>query len=108
QNFGFFATVEAIGGDGLVPVSTLGAERFHYDEARQALVGEDSGDEYRPGKRLKLRLAEANPVSGALRYELPEGSSYAPQRGDRPRHKGKYLAGKRGRPSNIRHQGKRR
>ena len=107
QNFGFFATVESIGGDGLVPVSTLGAERFHYDEARQALTGEDSGDEYRPGLRLKLRLAEANPISGALRFELPEGS-YAPQRGDRPRHKGKYLAGKRGRPGNIRHQGKRR
>jgi ribonuclease R len=107
QNFGFFATVEAIGGDGLVPVSTLGVERFHYDEARQALVGEDSGDEYRPGMRLKLRLAEANPVSGALRFELPEGS-YAPQRGERQRHKGKYLAGKRGRPSNIRHQGLKR
>jgi ribonuclease R len=107
QNFGFFATVEAIGGDGLVPVSTLGAERFNYDEARQALVGEESGDEYRSGLRLKLRLAEANPVSGALRFELPEGS-YAPQRGERPRHKGKYLGGKRGRPSNIRHQGRRR
>jgi ribonuclease R len=107
QNFGFFATVEAIGGDGLVPVSTLGAERFNYDEARQALVGEESGDEYRPGLRLKLRLAEANPVSGALRFELPEGS-YAPQRGDRPRHKGNYLGGKRGRPGNIRHQGGKR
>ncbi len=107
QNFGFFATVESIGGDGLVPVSTLGAERFLYDEARQALTGEDSGDEYRPGMRLPLRLAEANPVSGALRFELPEGS-HAPQRSDRPRHKGKYLAGKRGRPSNIRHQGRRK
>ncbi|HMU21893.1 MAG TPA: VacB/RNase II family 3'-5' exoribonuclease, partial [Sphingorhabdus sp.] len=52
QNFGFFATVESIGGDGLVPVSTLGAERFFYDEASQTLTGEDSGDEYRPGMRL--------------------------------------------------------
>src|SRR5690606_5196551 len=33
QNFGFFATVVELGGDGLVPVSTLGAERFFYDEA---------------------------------------------------------------------------
>jgi ribonuclease R len=111
QNFGFFATVESIGGDGLVPVSTLGAERFHYDEARQALTGEDSGDEYRPGMRLKLRLAEANPVSGALRFELPEGGNYAPVRTQRPsgvRHKGKHMVGKRGRPGNIRHQGRKR
>lgn len=116
QNFGFFATVEAIGGDGLVPVSTLGAERFNYDESSQTLTGEESGDEYRPGMRLKLRLAEANPVSGALRFELPEGGSYAPSRMERPsgvRHKGKqiagkHMAGKRGRPGNIRHQGKKR
>jgi ribonuclease R len=108
QNFGFFATVEAIGGDGLVPVSTLGAERFYYDEARQSLTGEDSGDEYRPGLRLKLRLAEANPVSGALRFELPEGGSYAAARNERPKRQGKYMAGKRGRPGNIRHQGRKR
>ncbi len=111
QNFGFFATVESIGGDGLVPVSTLGAERFFYDEASQTLTGEDSGDEYRPGMRLKLRLAEANPVSGALRFELPEGGSYAPARMQRPsgvKHQGKHMAGKRGRPSNIRHQGKKK
>ena len=108
QNFGFFTTVESIGGDGLVPVSTLGAERFHYDEASQTLMGEDSGEIYRRGMRLKLRLAEANPVSGALRFELPDGASFTPDRKERPRHKGKFLGGQRGRPSNIRHQGRKR
>jgi ribonuclease R len=108
QNFGFFATVESIGGDGLVPVSTLGAERFNYDEASQTLMGEDSGETYRRGMRLKLRLAEANPVSGALRFELPDGASFTPDRKERPRHKGKFLGGQRGRPSNIRHQGRRK
>ncbi len=110
QNFGFFATVEGVGGDGLVPVSTLGKDYFHYDEASQVLIGEKTRQEYRPGMRLELRLAEANPISGSLRFELPEGGSYAP---DRFKHKGKpkagkYDAGKRGRPGNIRHQGKRR
>ena len=108
QNFGFFATVESIGGDGLVPVSTLGAERFNYDEASQTLMGEESGETYRRGMRLKLRLAEANPVSGALRFELPDGASFTPDRKERPRHKGKFLGGQRGRPSNIRHQSRRR
>jgi ribonuclease R len=108
QNFGFFATVESIGGDGLVPVSTLGAERFNYDEASQTLMGEESGEIYRRGMRLKLRLAEANPVSGALRFELPDGASFTPDRKERPRHKGKFLGGQRGRPSNIRHQGRKR
>ncbi len=108
QNFGFFATVEGIGGDGLVPVSTLGKDYFHYDEASQTLIGEKTRQEFRPGMRLELRLAEANPVSGSLRFELPEGGSYAP---DRFKHKGKagnFDVGKRGRPKNIRHQGKKR
>ena len=109
QNFGFFATVESIGGDGLVPVSTLGAEHFHYDEARKSLIGEHSGEEYRPGMRLKLRLAEANPVSGALRFQLPESDGQAPERNfKRGKMVGKYKAGQRGRPGNIRHKGRNR
>ena len=70
SNFGFFATVEGIGGDGLVPVRDLGSEYFRYDEAARELVGEETGTTYASGQRLKLRLAEANPVSGALRFEL--------------------------------------
>jgi ribonuclease R len=85
-NFGFFATVEGLGGDGLVPVSTLGAEFFRYIEAEHALEGESSGDRYTLGQTLQLRLAEANPVSGALRFELPEGVNHLPLR--RPRGKG--------------------
>ncbi len=41
QPFGFFATVEGLGGDGLVPVSTSGTEYFRYEEASQSLVGEE-------------------------------------------------------------------
>lgn len=105
QPFGFFATVEGLGGDGLVPVSTLGIERFRYDEAAQALEGEQSGDRYTSGMRLKLRLVEANPISGSLRFEPAEGANHLPMRGGKDR---RVPMGRRGRPSNIRHQGRRR
>ncbi len=101
QNYGFFATVEGIGGDGLMSVRDLGGEYFRFDEAARTLVGETSGDAYALGQRLRLRLAEANPVSGALRFELPGGKAAAPPRGPR-------VLKRRGRPANIRHQGKRR
>ncbi|MEH3108389.1 MAG: RNB domain-containing ribonuclease [Sphingomonas fennica] len=103
RDFGFFATVEGLGGDGLVPVSTLGAERFRYDEAARALVGEESGDSYAVGQTLDLRLAEANPITGALRFELVEGASHLPMRGGRDRR----VPGRRGRPAIIRHKGRR-
>ena len=117
QPFGFFATVDELGGDGLVLAADLGREYFRYDEKARTLVGEESGETYRMGQRLELRLAEANPISGGLRFELPEGSyggAERPRR-DRVRSGSRQQArpvdkaqGKRGRPGNIRHQGKRR
>lgn len=115
QKFGLFATIIGLGGDGLVPVSTLGAERFGYDEKAQRLIGELSGEEFAIGMILKLRLAEANPLTGALKFEpvdLPEGIAGIERRGGRhapePRKAGKFQVGKRGRPGNIRHQGRKR
>lgn len=105
QNFGFFATVEELGGDGLVPVSTLGAERFKYIEAERALEGEHTGTRYVLGDRLDLRLVESDPISGALRFDLPEGASHLPMRGG-PR--GGRPIKRRGRPDNIRHTSSRR
>jgi len=107
QNYGFFATVEGVGGDGLMPVRDLGGEYFRFDETARTLTGEQSGDQYALGQHLDLRLAEANPVSGALRFELPEGKgggmpTPTDDRKGRPR-----VLKRRGRPQNIRHQGRR-
>jgi ribonuclease R len=108
QPFGFFATVEGLGGDGLVLAQTLGQEYFRYDEAARQLVGDESGETYRAGQKLTLKLAEANPVSGSLRFELPEGSYGGPtRRNDRVR-PGQRSTQRRGRPANIRHQGSKR
>ena len=109
QKLGFFATILGLGGDGLVPVSTLGDERFHYDEKAQVLVGQDSGTTYAIGQILPLRLAEANPLTGALKFELEQGGGRVEPRGKRPeslKKRGNHLVGPRGRPGNIRHQGR--
>ena len=108
QNYGFFATVEGVGGDGLMPVRDLGGEYFRFDEAARTLTGETSGETFALGQRLELRLAEANPVSGALRFELPGGKGAAqPSEADRRRGAPRVLK-RRGRPANIKHQGRRR
>ncbi|HSQ99421.1 MAG TPA: VacB/RNase II family 3'-5' exoribonuclease [Sphingomicrobium sp.] len=106
QPFGFFATVVDFGGDGLVPVSTIGEEYFRYDQKAQQLIGDDTGTTYRQGQKLKLRIAEADPVSGSLRFELPE----EPEGGTRPmrERRDRVPPGRRGRPPNIRHQSRKR
>jgi ribonuclease R len=107
QPFGFFATVEDLGGDGLVPAATLGKDYYRYDEASQSLIGDETGEAFTLGQRLTLRLAEANPVSGSLRFELPDAPLGA-GRSPRPREprEGRRMQGPRGRPANIRHRGR--
>ena len=80
--FGLFAQVAGVGGDGILPMGALGDERFHVDEAARAIEGVHSGTRFTVGQRLPLRLVEANPVSGALRFELPPdaGTAAAPAR----------------------------
>ncbi len=110
QRFGLFATIIGLGGDGLVPVSTLGRERFAYDERTQVMRGETTGTSFAMGDVLTLKLAEANPLTGALKFEPADysGGAAIERRGSKPPVKGKPLVGKRGRPGNIKHQGKRR
>ena len=85
-----------------MPVSTLGDDFYRFDEAARTLTGEHSGTRYAAGQVIELRLAEASPISGALRFELPD----VPSRSGGPR--GRPMQGRRGRPGNIRHQGRRR
>ena len=119
QSFGFFATIVGMGGDGLVPVSTLGREYFRYDETAQALVGEDSGTRFASGDTLQLKLGEANALTGALKFVTvdADGNAIEPRGRPIPRRKGKFThgkgppkhkMGKRGRPANIRHQGRKK
>lgn len=107
QPFGFFATVLDFGGDGIVPVSTIGDEYFRYDEKSQQLIGEDTKTTYRTGQKLRLKIVEANPVSAGLRFGIP-GDGEDEDKGEPKRRDRVRSAQKHGRPKNIRHKGKRR
>jgi ribonuclease R len=79
---GLFVKLDETGADGLVPARTIGAEYFRYHEDRHALVGAESGQTYRLGDAVTVRLVEAAPVAGALRFELlSEGRLDGPRAG---------------------------
>ncbi len=67
---GLFVTLPAYGADGFVPISTLGRDYYIYDEAHQALSGEKTGLGYRLGDQIRVKLVEAVPLAGALRFEM--------------------------------------
>jgi ribonuclease R len=96
---GLFVKLHQTGADGFVPARTIGDEYFHYDEGRHAMVGKHSGETYRLGDNVTVKLVEAAPVAGALRFELvsagrrgssgrrPRVEPRREKRGDRPGHR---------------------
>jgi len=67
---GLFVKLDDTGADGFVPARTLGQDYFRYEEAMHAMVGSRSGETHRLGDRVTVKLVEAAPVAGALRFEL--------------------------------------
>lgn len=73
--FGLFVRLKETGADGLVPIRSIGTEYFRHDERRHALVGERTGTAYRLGDTVRVRLLEAAPLTGGLRFELAENEA---------------------------------
>jgi ribonuclease R len=93
---GLFVRLRDTGADGFIPARTIGNEYFRYDERHHAMTGRDSGETYRLGDPVRVKLIEAAPVAGALRFELvSEGRFDAPRR--RPHHDERRDQGRRGR-----------
>ena len=67
---GLFVRLRDTGADGFIPAATLGEEYFAYDEDNHQLIGERSGESYRLGDSVEVKLVEAIPTAGALRFEM--------------------------------------
>jgi ribonuclease R len=66
------------GADGLIPISSLGDEFFRHDAARHALIG--GRQVYRLGERVEVKLEEAAPLTGGLRFSIVKGEKPARER----------------------------
>ncbi len=78
---GLFVRLAETGADGFVPASSIGGDYYRHDERRQALVGDRTGMAYKLGDVVEVRLIEAVPSAGALRFEmLSEGVYMASKR----------------------------
>jgi ribonuclease R len=67
---GLFVRLTDTGADGFVPVSSLTGDFYHHIEALHALVGKRTGETFSLGDTVEVRLVEAIPSAGALRFEM--------------------------------------
>ncbi len=73
---GLFVRLSETGADGFVPISLIGEEYYRFDEPARALIGNRTGTAWRLGDAVTVKLVEAAPFAGALRFELvSEGRS---------------------------------
>ena len=86
--FGLFVRLKESGAEGLLPARALGLEYFRFDDRAQAMLGERTGTRFGLGDPITVKLMEATPVTGGLRFELADGGS-KPARANRPAKPGK-------------------
>ena len=88
---GLFVRLKDTGADGFVPVSSLHNDFYNHIEGQHALVGKRTGETFRLGDTVEVRLVEAIPSAGALRFEMlsegKKGRVAAPHAGEGAREK---------------------
>lgn len=67
---GLFVTLADSGADGFIPISKISDDYYHFDPATHTLTGERTRTSYQMGMDVEVRLVEAAPVAGALRFEM--------------------------------------
>ena len=72
---GLFVKLSETGADGFAPAATLGEDYFRFEEATRALIGTRTKETFRLGDAVKVRLVEAAPFAGALRFAIVRASS---------------------------------
>ena len=59
-NFGLFVELADLYVEGLVHITELGEDYFHYDNARHCLKGERTGQVFRLGDKIRVQVAQVN------------------------------------------------
>ncbi len=70
--FGLFVELEQIYVEGLVHVTALGNDYFHFDPAKHRLSGERTGKSYRLGDKIQVKVVRVDLDERKIDFELAE------------------------------------
>lgn len=105
NSFGLFVEVADVYITGLVHVTALDHDYFHFDPIHHKLTGERTGKVYRLGEPIQIKIAAVNLDDRKIDLVLPDGEIGAAKK--KPRGKGGPRGGKgRGRSRGPRSAGK--
>ena len=81
--FGLFVALDDVYVEGLVHISELGQDYFHFDAAKHQLLGERTGQRYRLGDRLRIKLVRVDLETRKIDFQLDAGEAGGRRKGRR-------------------------
>jgi ribonuclease R len=69
-NFGFFVELDAYFIEGLVRLSTLMDDDYHYYEKEYVIQGRRHGEKFRLGDKVRVKVVRINAFRGEIDFEL--------------------------------------
>lgn len=69
-SFGLFVALDGVYVEGLLHVTELGNDYFHYDKARHEMAGERTGVRYQLGDRLTIKVARVDLETSKIDFSL--------------------------------------
>ena len=70
--FGLFVALDDVYVEGLIHISELPSDYFHFDAVKHTLLGERSGKQYRLGDRLRVQLVRVDLETSKIDFILAE------------------------------------
>jgi len=74
-SFGIFVALDDVFVEGLVHISDLGSDYFHFDDAKHQLVGDRTGRRFRLADRVRVQLVRVDMESSKIDFRLAEEDS---------------------------------
>ena len=78
--FGLFVALDDLLIEGLVHISELGTDYFHFDPVKHCLLGERTGRSYRLGDRVKVKVARVDIETTRIDLVLAAASVFAAEK----------------------------
>ena len=66
HKFGVFVSIDGGIADALLPIRELPNDWYNYDQVKQTLIGERSGNKFYIGMQLKVKIIEVVPLTGSI------------------------------------------
>lgn len=83
-SFGLFVELNDVYVEGLVHVSALKSDYYHFDPAKHQMLGENSGKSYRLGDSIEVLVARVDLDDRKIDFTLPNDAGKASDKDSRP------------------------